>query len=68
MSDWSCHKCSGLGMLRDDEHAIWSWCDCPTGESKAKYWNKTPAERRRDKAGRKKKARDDEPVPDWVKE
>jgi hypothetical protein len=55
-------------MLRDDEHAIWSWCDCPTGESKAKYWNKTPAERRRDKAGRKKKARDDEPVPDWVKE
>lgn len=70
MNEWACRKCFGLGMVRDDEGKRWVLCDCPTGESKRRFLNKTPDERRREKrdAARKKKKQDDEPIPHWVKE
>jgi hypothetical protein len=67
MTNWACLKCDGLGMV-PGEGPKWVWCDCPTGQSKKRYQNMSPQEQQRAKRPAKKKPRDDEPIPHWVKE
>jgi hypothetical protein len=54
-------------MVPHDEKDMYTICDCPAGEAKREYLNKSPEERRRERKAAERK-RKDEPERSWVKE
>lgn len=54
-------RCRGEGMYWNEERKRMVVCACPVGESKKRYFDMTPAERRE---SRKKRRRKKKPEPE----